>query len=202
MLIGSAEATLPITLDALPSGGYQLTVCLGGLRAVNLVPGVVQLGLIDVRNPDVAGVYDWSALVTPFDAAGQPDSMNASELRAHAPLPQTLTIKASYSARTKLLTVRGRLLMASEPRAGARIHVNGYAADGLSILYFGSTSTGRTGAYVFRRRFAKQPRFVAAGVEVATSPCTGASTAPQGCTSESLPAVDAGPAPVALVGKR
>src|SRR5437868_3974877 len=109
MLFGAAQATVPIAVDQLSSGGsYRLTVCLDALRAAQLVPVEIDLGLVDVHNPAAVGVYDWSTLVTPFDPTGGPDFTNASELRGDAPLPQVLTVKASYDAKTRQLTVRGK----------------------------------------------------------------------------------------------
>jgi hypothetical protein len=199
MLTGSVEATVPIAVDRLASGGsYRLTVCLDGLQAVQLVPVRVDVDLVDVSNPAAAGVYDWSALVTPFDTAGHPDFASATELRAHVPLPQSLTLKASYDPRTKRFTARGTLLMAGKARVGARINVHAFAADGLSILYLGTTQTTRTGAYVFRKRLATRPKRVAADVEIATAPCESASTAPKGCASESVPGADSGSVRVTL----
>jgi hypothetical protein len=205
MLFGPAQAMVPIAVDELASGGsYKLTVCFDALRSAQLAPVEIDLGLVDVHNPAAIGVYDWSALVTPFDAAGAPDFANASELRGDAPLPQNVTVKATFDAKTKTLTVRGTLRMAGKPRVSMSVNLRGFVPSGGDID-IGAARTTRTGAYVFRKRIvspALRPGLVSAYVEVSTSACAAASTAPRGCTSESVPGTEAGPAPVAVVGKK
>jgi hypothetical protein len=198
-LLGSAHANVPIAVDRLASGGsYKLTVCLDGLWAAKLVPIQLDLGLVDVHNPATTGVYDWSALVTPFDAAGKPDITGDSELRGDAPLPQVLTTSASYRTKTKRLVVHGRLLVAGKPRAGVTISFAGFSTGG-AVSELGSARTAANGSYVLSKRSLVRMRFVSAQVAISTRACTGTTTAPHGCTSESLPGTDAGPATVTVL---
>jgi hypothetical protein len=202
-LLGSVRASVPIAVDRMASGGsYALTVCLAALRTSGVAPVQIDLGLVDVKNPVATGVYGWSALVTPFGAAGAPDAAGASELRGDAPLPQLLTVRGSYDAKTKLFVARGRLVMAGKPRAGVAVNLRGFASDGPGVADLGFVRTTANGAYTFRKRLASRPRYVSADVDVSTAPCTGPSTAPAGCTSESVPGADAGPVAVARATSR
>jgi hypothetical protein len=200
---GRTSVTLPIAVDDLAAGGARLTVCLDPLRALSVVPTELDLALLDVRNPTSSGVYDWSTLVTDFGADGKPDPASVSELRADAPLPQTLTLHASYDRRTKILTVRGRLVAAGKPRRGVQVVLfNTGASVRSGLTNLGTARTTSTGVFTFHKRLAPKglPRLVSAFVEVSAAACAAPSTAPKGCTSESMPGVDVPPVRIAVAG--
>jgi hypothetical protein len=202
-LNGSPSVTVPIAVDQLSTGGsYRLVICLGAFRAASLKPVDVYLETRDVfRNPPSAGLYRWSALVTPFGAAGTADPTLAFELRGDEPLPETLGAKPVYDVRQKTLTVTGTLLAAHKPRAGIRVHVfGGRIARTSTMKELGVAVTAANGSYVLvRRRLATAPRYVYAHVNFYASPrCDQASTAPAGCASESTDGTDSSTAKVVL----
>jgi hypothetical protein len=205
VLSGSASVSLPVTSDPLPSGGSsKLTICLDALRAANLVPTEVYLQIEDgVTNPSSPGLNRWTALATRFDAVGKPDPTTVFELRADEPLPHTLSVKASYDVKKRLLTVKGTLLAAGQPRDQIRVHVfGGPSSDPESFKELGAPVTSGAGAYTFHKRLAKAPKFVAVNVHFYILDCAEASTAPAGCASETIDGTFGGPTRVAVIKKK
>jgi hypothetical protein len=205
-LLGAVRATLPIAVDMAPSGGsLRLTLCLGPLRAAGVVPTALTFGLLDVHNPAVPGIYRWSAFVTPFDATGALDQTRASELRADVPLPEALTAAAAFDRKTRILTVRGTLTEAGKPRGGVGVHFVRPLSGEAATIAIGSIRTTASGTYAFRKsipRTQAAPKLVVAYVDTAVTACTSISTAPDGCTSESVPGADVGPVTVSVSAKR
>jgi hypothetical protein len=200
---GSASVTVPVAVDQLSTGGsYRLVLCLGAFRAASLKPVDLYLETRGVfRNPPSAGLYRWSALVTPFGATGTADPTLAFELRGDEPLPETLGAKPVYDVRRKTLTVTGTLLAAHKPRRGIRVHLlGGRSAKTSTMKELGVAVTGANGSYTFvRRRLVTAPRFVYAHVNFYAAPrCDQASTAPAGCASESTDGTDSSTAKVVL----
>ena len=74
----------------------------------------------------------------------------------------------------------------------------GFTAGG-SIVEIGSARTSANGSYVLSKRSLVRMRFVSAKVDISTRACSGATTAPHGCTSESIPGTGAGPAAVTVL---
>jgi hypothetical protein len=199
-LLGAVRATLPIAVDVAPAGGsLRLTLCLAPLRAAGLVPRALTFGLLDVHNPTLPGIYRWSALVTPFDAAGALDAARATELRADVPLPAALTATAAFDRKTRILTVRGTLREAGKARGGVVVHfVRPFSSDPNTVV-IGSIRTAATGSYAFRKTIRAgraAPKVVVAYVDTAVTACASTSTAPDGCTSESVAGTDSGPVSV------
>jgi hypothetical protein len=200
---GSASVTVPVAVDQLSTGGsYRLVLCLGAFRAASLKPVDLYLETRGVfRTPPSAGLYRWSALVTPFGATGTADPTLAFELRGDEPLPETLGAKPVYDVRRKTLTVTGTLLAAHKPRRGIRVHLlGGRTAKTSTMKELGVAVTGANGSYTFvRRRLVAAPRFVYAHVNFYAAPrCDQASTAPAGCASESTDGTDSSTAKVVL----
>jgi hypothetical protein len=199
-LLGAVRATLPIAVDLAPSGAsLRLTVCLGPLRAAGVVPTALTFGLVDVHNPSTPGMYRWSALVAPFDATGAVDVSRASELRADVPLPQALTAVASFARTTRVLSIRGTLRAAGKPLGGVSVHFARTLSGEADAIAIGTVRTSATGAYSFRKRLSRKqsaPNLVVAYVDTAVSACAATSTAPDGCTSESVTGTDVGPVTV------
>jgi hypothetical protein len=190
---GSASVTIPVVVDPLAGGGsFRIVACLAALRGASLKPVDVYLETRDVfRNPAGAGTYTWSALVTPFDAAGAPDATGAFEVLGDEPLPETLSAKPVYSVKTKTLTVSGTLLAAHEPRVGIRVHIFGGASASGDKKELGVAATTGSGAYTFRKRLATAPRYVYSEVHFYISTrCRQPSTAPAGCASQSIDGTD------------
>lgn len=205
-LDGSPSVTVPVAVDQLSTGGsYKLVICLGAFRTASLKPVDVYLETRDVfRNPPSAGLYRWSALVTPFGAGGTADPTLAFELRGGEPLPETLGAKPVYDGNRRSLTITGMLLAAHKPRAGIRVHLlGGRTATTSTMKELGVAVTDANGRYTFaRRRLATVPRYVYAHVNFYTAPrCDQPSTAPAGCASESTDGTDSSTAKV-VVKKR
>jgi hypothetical protein len=202
-LNGSPSVAVPIAVDQLTTGGsFRLVICLGAFRTAGLKPVDVYLETRDVfTNPAAAGVYRWSALVTPFGAAGTADPTLAFELRGDEPLPETLGAKPVYDMKRKTLTITGTLLAAHKPRAGIRVHLlGGRTAKTSTMKELGVAVTASDGSYTFvHRRLATTPRFVYAHVNFYASPhCDQASIAPAGCASESTDGTDSSTAKVVV----
>jgi hypothetical protein len=188
VISGSATFVIPIVADKPATGGSQLTVCLDALRTAGLRVDELDLSTRGVfTNPPTSGFYVWSALVTPFDAVGGLDARAVYELRADEPLPQTLTIKATYTTKTKQLLARGALLANGKPREGIEVHFEGGASLSAAPRELAVATTQANGAWVVRMRVAKPPKLVAASVHFYSGRCEDApSTAPAGCANESI----------------
>jgi hypothetical protein len=114
-------ATVPIAVDALSTGGsYRLTLCLDSLRVASLKPVDIYFALEQVfRNPATPQVYWWSALVTPVDATGAPAPTSAFEIQGGEPIPEPLSIRASWDVKKHVFTARGVLRGGGAPRTGS-----------------------------------------------------------------------------------
>src|SRR5205085_4465784 len=112
-----------------------------GLRLDEL--HLVTRGLFTNR-PD-GSVYVWSALVSPFDSTGALDPTATYELRADEPLPQSITIKATYASATKQLVVRGAVLANGRPRVGDAVQVQGASSVSATLRDLGETTTQPNG---------------------------------------------------------
>jgi hypothetical protein len=192
VLDGAASVSIPVAVDTLTSGGsYRLTACLDGVKAAGLVPEELDIfttGLF--TNPTTAGMVTWDALVTPFAADGTPDPTAVYELRADEPLPELVTARPSYDARTKTLAVRGVLTAAGRPRAQINVHVfGGRTPSGLKEI--GVAVTAADGSYRLALRTAKPPAYIATYVHAYVYSCAEASpsSAPGGCTNETMDGV-------------
>jgi hypothetical protein len=186
--------SLPIAFDSLPTGGsYRITACLDALRTANLKPVDVYFLLKGVFiNPTPPKTYWWSALVTPLDANGAADPTSAYELQGGEPIPETLTLRATWNSRHHVLTARGVLLGGGSPRSAIHVHIYAGTNPNPDLMReIGSTSTGRTGAYVLRQRLRKKPSFLYAHVNYYHGDqCLQPSTAPAGCLGWSIDGTD------------
>ena len=183
------EIAIPIAIDATGSGGsaaYRIRLCPFRAPSASLPAGVafLQLGLAFIDQaavPTAPGLYTWSALVTPASQFVA-DPTRAFELRAIVPVPQTLSLSASYDSKTRSATFSGKLTAAATPRAGAVVRLVGVTGkDRFEDL--GKVTTDAAGAFRVRRSVGETTR-VSASVEEAIGPCSAPSTAPGGCLSE------------------
>lgn len=188
------SATVPIAVDAAPAGGsYLLTECLDGLRAANLKPVDVWVLLKDVfTNPATPQTYWWRALVTPVDANGAPAPTAAYELQGAEPIPEILTVRSTWNAKTHYVTVRGSLVGGAGPRSGIHVHVfAGASSDYAKLREIGYATTSAAGTYVFRQHRATRPAYVYGHVNFYHGDhCTQPSTAPAGCLGWSIDGTD------------
>jgi hypothetical protein len=193
VLTGSQSIAIPVAVDQLSTGGsYKLVACLDALRAANLKPVDVWLKTQGVvGNPSTKGTYVWSALVTMFNAAGAPDPTTAFEARGDEPLPETLTLKSSFDASRKMLTLRGALTAAGKSRTSVRVHLYaGATPNSRKMKEIGVAVTTKSGAYVLQRRLA-HPAYVWGHVGFYYSArCDQPSSAPGGCAAETIDGTD------------
>jgi hypothetical protein len=182
--LGSPTRSVLVTLDAAP-GATKLTICLDALHAERSVVSFVEVDIPDVfRNPVVPSTYVWDAVVTPYDATGAIAPTSAYELRGDEPLPQTLTIKPTYNAAKKLLTIRGVSSAGGRARTDVEVHLLGGPRGYDHEL---GTADVVNGAYVFTLHTAKPPARVSASLHFYSRGCdpAPAPTAPAGCLNES-----------------
>ena len=181
------ELSIPVAVD--PKGkGDLFTLCLGSLQKLHLTMSEIYFNTRDVfRNPSKQGNYRFSAIVTPAGADGTPDPTRRYELRGFQPLPETATPTASYDPARKLLTVTGMLVAAGRGRVGINVHIYaGSSTDYEKLIEVGYAATTAGGAYSFTRKLSKAPLFAYAYVEhYRYAICSGASSAPAGCASQS-----------------
>jgi hypothetical protein len=195
----STSLTVPVYID--PTGGeeaalgaYKLQICLPLAHIASPAGGwplgsrVRSLGLSFTRltNPTSAGVYVWRALVSNPDATGNPDASTTYELRSDMPLPAKLTLAGRIDRKHHRALLSGRLTTPALPAGGIRVSL--YRRVGVFWRNVGSTRTSANGSYSFVRRASKTATY---GTEIwAIGTCTGTSTAPKGCATETHAAID------------
>lgn len=137
--------------------------------------------LIGAAGPTAHGSYTSSALVTPVGSSGAPDTASTVEARSLEPIPHTLSAKGRYDAKTHDAVLTGRVTETGKPQAGAVVDY--VRVDNLAPPKHVKTS--RAGTFTARVRIGATATF---DVQVpdATVPCSGASTAPRGCATETV----------------
>lgn len=192
------ELSIPVAVDH-RGRGYLLTVCLGSLHKLNLTATEIYFATRQVfRNPSHPGNYRFIATVFPLGADGKPDPKTRYEMRGTQPIPETAKPKAVYNPVTKMLTVVGTLLAAGRPRVGINVHVYGGAVPAFAKQKeLGAATTAKGGVYTFTRRMSVPPKWVYAYVYHYRYPiCSGGSSAPAGCASQSTDGVATAEVPV------
>jgi hypothetical protein len=192
VLDGDKTLVVPVVLDQPATGGFQLTICLDAVRAAGLRADELDLWTRGVfTNPLDGGLFVWSALVSPFDTSGRLDAPTTYELRAEEPLPQSVTVTAAYTAKTRQLVVRGAVLANGRPRAGILVHAIGATSPTENAHELGTATTKANGDWILRVRTTKRPNIVVATVDFYAGPCVGQpSAAPAGCANESIDGSD------------
>jgi hypothetical protein len=181
--VAGSPLSVPVFVDVPTDGSaaYTLRLCPGEAFGTASSPSLDRLVLVLASGPNApsaAGVYTWSALVTP---PGGP----AAELRAVLALPQRLTLAARYDAKRRMATLAGTYSVQGKPRAGATISLDVITHNGdksTDRLDVAQTRTSATGAFTFRAAV-KVTSFFRASVQPTADPCEGASPAPGGCLS-------------------
>jgi hypothetical protein len=185
--------SVPIAVDAVTTDGtYRITVCLSAVPTPGLTPVQVYLDLANVfRNPSAAANYWWRALVTPTGPTGA-NPAAAYEIQGGEPIPEPLTLTASWDKKHHRFTARGVLTGGGTPRAGIHVHIYaGSTTKRASMREIGVATTGRTGAYVLRLKRATKPAYTYGEVRFYIySRCMAPSTAPAGCASATIDGTD------------
>jgi len=207
--------SLPIFLDPVTgptpeSGAYVLRLCPlwppaperpGGLTAV--VVGLLVDGLI--RGPSAGGIYTWSAFLTPSGAGTfAPDPSRTFEVRTIVPIPQKLTLRARYDAKTESAFLSGRFTVRGKPQARAAIRFTASTRaeppqGNQDFSFFGPVKTNARGEFSVRRKVDRTTQFTAS-VSLNARSCSAPSSAPAGCRSETVADPDAATA-AAIVPK-
>jgi hypothetical protein len=189
----SSGTAVPIAVDAVTSDStYRITACLNAVQPSGATPTQIYLDLTNVfRNPSAAATYWWRALVTPTGPTGA-NPAAAYELQGGEPIPEPLTLKATWDKKHHLFTARGVLTGGGQPRVGIHVHIHaGATKKQSSMREIGVATTGPTGAYVFRQKRATKPAYVYGEVRFYIySRCAVASTAPAGCASATIDGTD------------
>jgi hypothetical protein len=146
-------------------------------------------GFTDILSTQAPGNHVWRAFVTPVGSAPPaPDPSRMFELRSSVPVPDLLTLKARYEAKTGTARLSGKLTGAGKPRRGVRVAI--YRITRSAVLaegaFVGSIRTGASGSYSFRTRVSKTTTFLAS-VDVSVGSCSGQSSAPAGCITNTVP---------------
>jgi hypothetical protein len=181
------ELSVPVAVDRKGKGDL-FTVCLGSLQKLQLTMSELYFNTRDVfRNPSKPGNYRFSAIVSPVGSDGIPDPTTRYELRGFQPLPETAAPTAVYDPTTRLLTVTGKLVAAGRARVGINVHIYaGSSTDYEKLVEVGYAATTAGGAYTFVRKLSNAPLFAYAYVEhYRNAICSGASSEPAGCASQS-----------------
>jgi hypothetical protein len=190
--LSAQTLSLPVFVDQGGDAGAPFTVTVCPLRAPSSsLPGGMRLTTLIlvasdiVHFPTESGEYTWNAAVTPARAGSyEADPSATFELRSKVPVPQVLTVRTKYDAKTHVATINGTLTAVGKPRAGARITLGGTAGSG-SDFTLDDVRTDASGAFSVHRFVDKTTRFSAA-VAVDTQPCSAPSTAPGACWSETI----------------
>jgi hypothetical protein len=194
------ELSIPVAVDR-RGPGYLLTVCLGSLQKLKLTANEIYFATRQVfRNPSKPGNYRFSALVYPIGADGKPNPKTRYEMRGTQPIPEDAKPKAVYNPATKTLTVVGTLMAAGKPRVGINVHIYGGQSTSYSAQKeIGYATTGRGGIYTFTRKLSLAPRWIYAYIFHYRYPiCSGPSSAPAGCASQSTDGVATDEVPVKI----
>lgn len=194
----SQSSTVPIYVDPTSGdeaalGAYKLQACLplaavvspGGSPIGTPLRGI-ELEFTQITNPTSAANYVWRAFVSNPDANGNPDPATTYELRSDMPLPAKLTLTKRFVAKHHRARLSGRLTTSAAPTGGVTVTL--YRRSGFGWKSVASTQTRADGSYRFTHPIAKTGTY--ATETGAVGACTGASTAPNGCLSETRAAID------------
>ena len=145
-----------------------------------------------LTNPSTSGIVTWRALVTPYSPGlSTPLPTAVFEARSLVALPQVLTMRASYSTKTGVLTATGRLVSVGRPRGDVNVHFLTYTkADYSDQKAYGVTKTKANGTFVFKRKVARksalQRFYLDAYVNFYIGDCTDPPIVVAGCAEESI----------------
>lgn len=185
------DYTLPVFVEH-PAGDAQrieLRFCPPALTDANgkaVTPTPMPLAnadflLMGASGPSARGSYTSSALVTPLGSTGAPDTASTVEARSLEPIPHTLTAKGRYDAKTHDAVLTGRVTEVGKAQAGAVVDYVRLE----SLTEPRHVKTSGAGTFTARTRIAATTTFDVVVLD-AVAPCSGPSTAPRGCASETV----------------
>ena len=184
----------PTSGDEAALGAYKLQVCLplSGLVSPGGPPldsKMRTIGFVFTRftNPSSAADYLWRAFVSNPDVSGNPDPATTYELRSDMPLPSKLTLAGKFDSAHHRAVLTGRLT--TKASAVSQIPITLYRRGKAGLWKaVASTRTSANGSY----RFAPSNRKTSVySTEIwSIGDCSGDSTAPGGCVSETRGSID------------
>lgn len=197
-LVSTTKTLVPIYIDPTSGdetalGAYKLQACLPLTSVAS--PGGWPLGsklreldleFTRLTNPTTTAVYVWRAFVSNPDPTGSPDASTTYELRSDMPLPAKLSLTAKFDRKHRRAVLSGRLISQALPVAGVPVGLYRRGTDDWTFL--ASSRTSANGSYRFVRRITKTGTYATEAWGIRD--CTGDSTAPTGCLSETLAAID------------
>ena len=187
-------ASIPIAVDAVATGGpYHITECLNAFAHPGQTAVDVYIDLAHVfSNPSTAGTYWWNALVTPTDTTGAANPAAAYEMEGGEPIPEALTVTATWDARKHMFTAHGTLNGGGAPRSAIHVHLFAGSTNKRDAMReIGLATTTSSGSYVFRKHRATKPAFVYGEVRFYIyGNCVPPQTAPAGCDSRTIDGTD------------
>jgi hypothetical protein len=156
--------TLPVPLYVNPTAGparslgdYTLSICLPPPDVAAGTPGRAFHGaqLLDslftvngvFTTPTAGGLLEWETLFTPYNPGrGTPNPAGTFEARAFVPLPIIVHLTSTYSRKTRMYTLTGRMSEGGLPAAGLTVAIaRGPSAKTLKSA--ASVKTGRNGTF-------------------------------------------------------
>jgi hypothetical protein len=181
----------PTTGDETGRGAYKLVYCLPAPGDTRIVD--VDLDLQNVlTNAAAGGLLTWRALVTPYQPGTATQSpTGVFEVRSIVALPQLLSFRPVFAAKTSVITLNGRLVSAGAPRSGINIHfavaTKGDLSDARDL---GVVQTQADGRYVFKKKVARkktaQRLILIAFVNFYVGDCADPPLLPGGCAEQSI----------------
>jgi len=186
------STSIPIAVDTI-GGSYRLTLCLNALQHPGGKPVDIYFEPNGVfRNPSAPRMYWWSAVVTPADASGVSNPAGAFEVQGGEPIPEPLSLRATWDAHRHVLTARGVLTGGGAPRSAIHVHLfAGATTNRANMKEIGVATTNRSGAYVFTQHRAKKPGFLYGEIRFYIyDQCLQPSSAPAGCVSRTVDGTD------------
>ncbi len=188
-----------------PDAALKLELCpptlpaQDGTTAGTLPIAELQLTLEDVVAPPQRGQHFWRALVTPLAIDEHTLLPGATyELRGRTPAPNTLTLLGRYDPKTRKAMLRGQLKAAGTPRSrvaltlirlSRRISPKRISFDDRIV---GRAVSNRAGAFGFRSSINSTTSFMVIA-QAQSGKCTGPTTAPAGCLSDSVAGIQSEP---------
>jgi hypothetical protein len=184
------QIPLSIVIDTAGGGNaYTMRFCpLHPLPGLSAGAGFLLMGMYieDLATaPTTPGTYTWSALLTPpVSGTTTPDPSRTVEVRALVPLPETLTLRARYDAKTQAAVVSGALTAGGSPQAGVTVDLSS-STGSTEPTDLGSVTTDAAGRFSMRRPVDRTTTFNASP-ESNSRPCSAPSNAPGGCVGETV----------------
>jgi hypothetical protein len=212
---------IPVFVDQtagaeLTFASYKLQICLtspeipqsqgGAAFGAKVLEATMALNGV-FSNPTSAGQFVWRALFTPYvPNTGTANPAGTVETRSLVLIPQSITLSASTSKKSRSVRLSGKLTAGGAAVAGVRVTLfAGRSAKALKAT--GRATTNASGAFRFTRRSSNRTLFfqvrASSGVrDAGAAGCAGTSLAPAGCVNATISALSAQSRVVKVRGRK